>query len=474
MPIQDWLFTKARIFLIMSLATSIGLGFGFDVPQIILLGICLVSVVLISLGWGKTPAVVLGFMGIIFCISAQWSHMNKPPDFTQFNNSKSELTLVIITDPETKDKSINALGQIKTINSQEISGEVALVLPRYPEYSYGTLLKVKEKLEAPTEFNRKDNVVAQIVFPEIFSAEPGHGNKIKEQLYKLKKKILVTINTAIPDPENGLMGGLLLGTRKLPQEVLENFRTTGTAHIVAVSGFNVTIVAAFLDKLLRRFGRSTSFYASVLAIFGFVIITGASASVVRAGLMGCLGLLATQAGRLYSSSNSIVFASAIMLLQKPTLLKFDIGFQLSFAALAGLLYIQPRLEEYFPNTPAWIKSFAFPTLAAQVTTTPLSLYHFGNFSLISVFANVLVLPLIPIAMLLGFVAVIGYLVWPVIGIVFGTIVWLLLKYILWAIDITASIPLAALKNIPFPLWAFIIYYIILIALLSWKPKPKNS
>lgn len=467
--------TKSKIFLIASLTAGAGLGFGFEFGKVVSYICAMVGLLAIVVGWGKREFMVSGLMGIVLAGSILFSQAHRPIKIDQYYGKKQELTVLIVTDPEAKDKTLNSLAILEAAGENKIpqNVRVSLVLARYPEYEYGARLKLKGKLEQADEYSRKDNVSGQIVFPDVLLEDPGHANKFKAQLYKLKKLITLAINRTIPEPESGFMGGLLLGTKKISQEILDNFRTTGTSHIVAVSGFNVTIVALFLDQLLKKFGRNISFYASMLGIFGFVIITGASASVVRAGIMGCLGLVATKVGRLSSSSNAIVFAAAVMLIQQPALLQFDIGFQLSFSALAGLLYVQPYLEELFPNAPGWVKNFAMPTIAAQISTTPISLFHFGNFSLISVFANVLVLPFISFSMLLGFISVVCYFIWPLLGSIAGSTAWLMLKYILWAIAMCAKIPLASLKNIPFPLPAFIIYYIILITILIWKPKPDN-
>lgn len=463
---------KSRIFLLLSLAVTAGLGFGYRVQPLALAGLGMFFIMSVTLGWDRRAAWALGLVGVGFVASAQWSGMRVPADLTARYGQKLPMAVIIDDDPALKDKSITFPARLVSLDGRSLDSKVIVVLMRYPVYEYGMRLEMEGKLEAVTEFNYKDNASGQVVFPEVSAAEPGHGAAWRGALYRLKHSLLAKLGTILPEPHAGLMGGLLLGTRDMPKELLEQFRVTGTSHIVAVSGFNVTIVAGFLDALLRRFGRSASFYGSILAIFGFVIITGASASVVRAGIMGGMVLMAQQAGRMYASVNALVFSAALMLLDNPRLLEFDIGFQLSFGALAGLLFVHPKLEGWLPWK-NWATAAIYPTIAAQISTAPLILYHFGNFSVISVLTNFLVLPAIPLAMLAGFISlVVGYVL-PPVAVFTAMPAWLVLEYVIRAVGLTAQVPGAAVDGLPFPLWAMFLYYLALVTALRWKSKPKT-
>jgi competence protein ComEC len=464
---------KSRIFLLFCLAAIFGLGFGYKVACSWLGVAGIMSVMLGTLGWRHRPVFAAGLVGAAFVLASHWSGRQAPSSLQSLYGQKIEMVAVIDDDPAVKEKSISFPAQLKRVGGEAVATRIIMVLPRYPVYEFGNKLTLKGKLEPESEFNLKDNVSGQVVFPEVVKAEPGHGAWWRLQLYRLKHDLLEKIGTLLPEPHSGLLAGLLLGTRNMPQELLDQFRITGTSHIVAVSGFNVTIVAGFLDALLRRFGRSVSFYGSMLAIFLFVVITGASASVVRAGVMGGLVLLAQQSGRIYASVNSLLLAAAVMLVGNPKLLEFDIGFQLSFGALAGLLFVHPKIEERWPYK-NFVTAAAYPTIAAQITTAPLILYHFGNFSLVSVFTNFLVLPAIPIAMLVGFAMLLaGYLL-PFLGAVTGGLTWAVLEYVIQAVEWTSRIPLASLSELTFPFWAMVLYYLILIGLLKWTPTPRTA
>jgi competence protein ComEC len=452
-------FSKSQTFLLFCLAVSLGLGIGFKIQPIHIVICAIFIIILLTLGWSSRFNLVFGIAGLIFICSSFWSSKQKPMDLSEYFDETVEMAFAITTDPESKEKSQIFLAEAYKINDQIVEAPISVTTALYPKYYYGQELVGKGKLKPPPEFNRKDNISAQLVLPKISKTAV---NKVgpKKYLYKFKQNFLVAIGSFLPEPQSGLLGGLLLGTRKMPEELLDNFRTTGTSHIIAVSGFNITIVATFLDKIFRRFGRSASFYLSLLGITAFVIITGASASVVRAGIMGSLALFARHAGRLYSSVNALVLTSDAMLFQNPVILLYDIGFQLSFVALAGLLFVQPKLEELWPKY-EWMKNFLFPTLAAQITTAPLILYHFGNLSIVSILTNMLVLPFIPIVMLVGFVAIVAFFAFQPLGILIGWAAWLILFYIIWIVGFTADFPAAAINGIQFPLWLMIIYYLLL-------------
>jgi competence protein ComEC len=464
--------SKSRIFLGACAAATIGLGFGFGWSMRFLMWPGMVAVAGISIFWQSRWWRAAGIIFAVFVASIWFSLRQVPDSVGQYFGKTTEFIGVISDDPIPSDKSLRFSAAITEINGESKRVRVLVTLPRYPAYQYGDKLVMSGKLVPVSEFNRKSNASAETVFPKISAYEPGHGNLFKKYLYKLKASMLAVTGRILPEPESALLGGILLGTRDFSDELSEQFRTTGTAHIVAISGFNVTIVAGIFDAMLRRFGRKVSFYGSMLGILSLVVITGAQASVVRAGIMGVFVLLAQRAGRMYASMNALLLTSCIMLVQNPKLLVFDLGFQLSFAALAGLLFLQPRMDSAFPSFP--LKAHLFPTIAAQITTTPLLLHNFGNFSFVSILTNLLVLPLIPWAMLIGFISVITGFILPAAGMWLGAVSWFLLAYIIKAIEICASLPGAAVSGIPFPLWAVILYYLILIAYLTWKPKRLES
>jgi len=256
----------------------------------------------------------------------------------------------------------------------------------------------------------------------------------------LLEKANQSIEKILPEPQASFLAGLLLGFDKnIPKDLLENFNTTGTRHIIALSGYNITIIASLIMGFLLWLGfwRKHAFVIAVIAIIFFVLLTGASASASRAAIMGILVLISQQAGRLSNPRNLLASAAFLMLLKEPTVLFNNIGWQLSFAATIGIIYLSPCLK----RLPEILKT----TLSAQITVMPLILFYFHQISLISPLANLLVLPIIPITMLVGFLAVASGVLYTPIGTFLAWPAWLFLSYEIKIIELLAKIPLAGLR-----------------------------
>src|SRR3989344_3478041 len=174
------------------------------------------------------------------------------------------------------------------------------------DFKYGDLVSISGKVEKPENFItdqgkefdyvnylRKDGIFYLIHYPEIEIISHGNGNKIKSILFSLKEKFLEKMNIAIPPPESLLMGGLIVGEKAaFSQELRKSFVDTGTIHIVALSGYNITIIAEWIMKLLASFPRNFGIWTGIFTIFLFIIMTGASSTAIRAGVMATLALVA--------------------------------------------------------------------------------------------------------------------------------------------------------------------------------------
>lgn len=229
------------------------------------------------------------------------------------------------------------------------------------------------------------------------------------------------LEQVLPEPEASLAAGILLGVkRQMPQEFYQSLVKTGTLHIVAASGFNVMVVGGALMAILSRLlGRGVGIGAGVAGIWLYVVLAGGSASVVRAGVMGSLTLMAYYWGRPTEAKRLLWVAAGVMLVFNPLYI-VDIGFQLSVAATVGLLYFSPRVN-------SWLGEYLYPTLAASVATAPIIWYHFGRLSLISPLVNLLVLPAVPGVMLLAAIT----LVVPWVGYLAYVPLWWMVTVIGW-------------------------------------------
>lgn len=325
---------------------------------------------------------------------------------------------------------------------QPMAGRVIIYALLYPRHAYGNALQVDCLLKAPESKEDKtyalrlarQGIWSVCLEPQIASLSQRQ-NGVKYYLVGLRRLLTNRINKILNEPQASFLAGLLYGARSsIPDDLQEAFNRTGTTHIIAISGYNITIVAIALLALLQGLyiPRKRAFWLAVGGIVFFVLFTGASASVVRAGVMGVVALLARQTGRQSAISRLLVLTAFLMLVLNPRLLFFDAGFQLSFAATLGLVYISPILEQYFaswPN-PSGLKEALLTTLSAIIATTPLILILFGRFSLVAPVANLLILPVIPYTMALGFGALMLSFVCFPLGQALGWVAWLPLTYII--------------------------------------------
>jgi len=292
---------------------------------------------------------------------------------------------------------------------------------------------------------------------------------------EFKENVEGRIARSLPAPESGLLTGLILGgSVSLPKEVQNDFSRTGLTHIVAVSGYNVTIIAECLMMVGIFIGlwRKQAFWFAVIGIAMFVFLVGLPASAVRAGIMGTLLLWAAKNGRLANSINAILFAASAMLINNPLLLRYDAGFQLSFLATCGIIFIYPIIDRYsssYLEKRGGFVKLLFETLAltfsAQVFVLPIILYSFGNLSIISLLANLLVLPTVTPAMMLGFFAIVFKAILSPIGTAIFWLEFILLKYEIEIVRFLSSLKFASLDGLDFPWWGAAAWYIILIVLM---------
>lgn len=329
-------------------------------------------------------------------------------------------------------------------------GERVLVfVKRYPEFAYNDAVRVIGTLNQPenvdgfnyTQYLAKDAIYFTMPFAEVELVTAGDG--FIRGLFSVKRTFEKNINTVLAFPHAPYVNGILLGNDgDIPKDLKEAFVITGTSHVLALSGYNITILIAFVVLMLSMFGASrlVAVWVSVTFVFLFVLATGASPSTVRAGVMGVALLLAQQFGRQGRVLNVLVFAAFIMISFNPKILVFDIGFQLSFLAVLGLAYIYPFLWEKFQRIPERfkLKESLITTVSAQVAVLPLLLYNFHSVSLVAPIVNMLILPIIPFAMLFGFlVGMVGFVSHGLAS-VFAWPLWVLVEFQLSVVKYVAG------------------------------------
>jgi competence protein ComEC len=309
------------------------------------------------------------------------------------------------------------------------------------------------------------------------------GNPILARIYALRERSLETIYTLFPDPEASLLAGILLGIESgIPEEVAEAFNDTGTSHIIAISGFNFAIIAGLMAVVFGRWlGRWRGMLAALVGIALYALFVGGGAAVVRAAIMGGFAIFARQIGRRQHGLNSLALIAALMALADPHVI-WDVGFQLSFAATLGLvLYAEPFTGAFVALASRRIQSeraerlagpvgeYLLFTLAAQLTTLPVILYHFQRLSLVSLVANPLILPAQPPIMILGGAAVLLGLAYQPIGQLAAYLVWPFVVYTVRIVEWLADWPLTSLV-VGFGLLGLVTFYLLLFTWTFARPQ----
>ena len=399
------------------------------------------------------------------------------------------LTGTVIDDPRPREDRLQlVLGELTAeVDGRAFSvGDRLLVwTPRGLRVESGDRLRVETELEMAEDFDGfayREYLARQGIraIGRARSAEvvaPGAGPAAA--LAGLRALLLGGLNAIVPEPEAALGAGILLGVRaSIAPEINDAFAIAGLTHVVAISGWNIAIVAALVAAVVRPLerrpgGRWTSAMLAAGTVGGYVLLTGASPSVVRAALMaGCM-LVARLGGSRAHAASALELAALLMLLVAPSVL-WDVGFQLSLLATAGLIWFGAPIERRMPGWPRWIREPVALTLAAQVTTLPVILVNFERLSLVAPIANVLVVPFVPLAMLASAVAsVVGVvhdaLRLPVIGDAVawfaGGCAWLVLRVIVLLGSGVASLPHAAVDVTVPP--SFAVAWLPIVALATW-------
>ncbi len=389
------------------------------------------------------------------------------PEHIAFHNGKGEISFsaVVSSLPASNGRTTAfraELTQGEDGSGRPFSGRIQVQTWPGTEIQYGDLVRITGEPESPPEeesFSYRDYLARQgiqtlIAFPKVEVISHGHGSPLISALYSLRLRGYSVINRILPQPQAALLAGILLGLdQDLPEDLTLAFQETGTAHIIAISGFNIAIVSAFVYWLLRLFTtRWKAAIFSIVAVFFYALLVGMEPAVMRAAIMGAMAILGTQIGRRGSGLNTLVFTAVVMCLLNPYLL-WDVSFQLSFAATLGLIVLGNPLLRWFSG---WLGSrlppgkargiaepvgeFVLLTLAAQIATLPLMAWHFHQVSLSAILANPMILPAQPLVMTLGAVAMFGGMIALPLGQVLGWFALPMLSYTTSVVQWFAKIP----------------------------------
>ncbi|MDA1292967.1 MAG: ComEC/Rec2 family competence protein [bacterium] len=438
---------------------------------------------------GKLVALLLGVLTALVCV-IRTTHTRTPNTVDWYTTTQSvSVEGVVSTEPDKRPmKTLYTIAVDQFIDGsgtliKGLQGNVLATDRRqWPEYQFGDRVAVFGVLEKPEqieEFHYEHYLSRYDIYSVMYrgsfqiktnNRQPTTSTELRRTLYSLKKSFESQINRLYPEPHASFMAGLLTGSRRgIPEDLLEAFAATGLTHIIAISGYNITIVIAIISSLLFWLPLKVRFFPATIAIVCFTIFVGASAAVVRAAIMGILGLLALQNGRTTTVRLSILWTAFFMIAWNPKVLWYDAGFQLSFLAVIGLTELGTLLEKVFQRVPKTlaIRESLQMTVAAQIAAVPLIIILFKRFSLIAPIANLLIAPAIPLAMLFGAVGtLLSFGLFP-LGQLVSYLGWSCLEWIIIVAYICNAIPFASIQ-IDIPTWTLIPYYGFIIYVLQRK------
>jgi competence protein ComEC len=404
------------------------------------------------------------------------------PDLTECLKQEVHGTGILVDEPERKETGqvfVVKVGEMNTGNELEEKSCATGILIRmktklYPRLQFGESVAFSGKVSKPfnfrsdsgREFNyegflAKDNVFYEIKSATVEKIADATGAGLSGRLYSLKRGFVGNLEHALGDPHAALAAGLVVGEKSaLGKDLLEQFRMVGLIHIIVLSGYNITIVADALRKILSFLPRVWGIMIGWIGIALFGILVGGGATVVRSCFMASVALSGDLIRRDYSALRALIFAGLLMLIQNPLILFYDPSFQLSFLATLGLIMLASPIESKLPfiTEKFGVRGIVASTLATQVFVSPYILYMMGNLSIIGMIVNILVLPLIPLTMLCVFLTgAIGFLA-PTISLGFGWVSHLLLSYELFMVEKFAQVPFAAIEVPPFSGWVVTTFY----------------
>ena len=412
------------------------------------------------------------------------------PDFVAWYNDRDQkvtLTGWLAAPPDQRDGYTNLRLHLDSLDegdqSLPVQGLVQVRTQPGVNFQVGDVLRMRGYLKTPPEnedFSYRDYLARQGIHSTLYSDQVSalsfrSGSPIIRAIFTFKGHLLKTLKQIFPEPEASLLAGILLGVdRGLSPDLQGAFNNTGTTHIIAISGFNIAILAALFASLFSRlWGPRRGALAAVLGIAFYTLLVGAEASVLRSAIMGGSALFARQIGRRQDGLNTLGVVAGLMCIFNP-FLPWDVGFQLSFAATLGLVLYASPLQEIalgwlstrLPQARAQklaapLAEYLLFTLAAQVTTLPLMAYHFGRISLVSFLANPFILPAQPAVMIASGLALLLGLIYLPLGQLVGWLAWPFSTYTIRVVELFNRLPHGVLVLGDFSLLFVVLFYLLL-------------
>jgi len=458
--------------------------------------LALLIIIIVKRVRSQSPLLIL-LLPVLLLLGAARYQLSQPVITSGFISYYNEVprriyvTGTLAEPPDIRDTYMNLRIRVDAVDTGEgdipVHGTLLVRLTKEYDLHYGDQLRVRGFIKTPPEneeFSYRDYLSMQgihsILSTNSVTLIPFGGQKdpFTAFMYQVKDSLLKRVYALFPEPEASLLAGILLGQdNNIPAELQQAFKNTGTAHIIAISGFNIAIIAGIFVTLFSRFfGKRNGAILAILGVIFYTLLVGAGASVVRAAIMGTLSIIAAQFGRRNMALNTLAFVALVMAIINPLVL-WDVGFQLSFMATLGLvLYAQPMQDaaaafilRWLPSAPIEkitgpLSDYVLLTLAAQITTLPIIAYHFQRISLVSLIANPFILPAQPPLMILGGLAVVLSRLYFPLGQAVAWVAWPFPAYTIRMVEFFNGLPGAFMPLDDFSLLFVILFYVVLLVL----------
>ena len=502
-----WIALSLITGIITAAAFGGGIGLWLAALAIVLvfgIGILIIgrrNTVLIKLGWvipaTKLPVYLLLIfisLGGVLYLNAQPKY--QPDQLYYYNDSDKSISIDAVVVEPSDYRTRSTLAVLKMVNFfmdgqvHPTDERIMAMLPPNTRLDYGDRVRLYARPETPfenDEFSYRQylstrKIFTLVAYPRIKDLSPAEGFLPGVWLFRFKDHLIGITSKVFPAPENGLITGIILGPRNLiPEDLYDDFRNSGTSHIIAISGFNIAILAALISAIcIRIFGHWRGAAAAIIAITFYTLLVGGGASVVRASIMGGMAIMAQLIGRRQAGVNTLALTAFVMLLINPLTL-WDVGFKLSFFATLGLIWFANPFQLAFKSFAAkyipraylntlvnWTGEYFLFTIAAQITTLPVLLYHFHQAPLALMLANPLILPAQPPLMGASAAAMAAGLIWLPLGKLIGFLAVPFTTYTIRVVEWVSGLNLPVYRTNDIPT-IFVILYFVLLAVIVYKP-----
>jgi len=475
------IISKSKIFLLSAFffLLSIFLYEPINLPQNLVLGFFFFSIFtylfLLFFEKDKFISFIQIFLIFLFAFTLGFllrKRVDKKIDNSLFRKKSGE-KVEFIGIVRNTEKEVNKIKLTVNILKREEEGKVLITKNRFPDYNYGDKIKIKGEIQKPPVFDdfnyrkflEQKGVYAVMYYPKVELKEKNRGNYFYGQILKLKEKFREVIYTNLSPPHSTILRAMLLGDKdRIEGELGKKLNFAGVRHITAISGMHILILVLIISRFLKS--KKNEFLILLLFLIFFLTLIGFPASAVRASVMILLIKIASLFGRMKAPLHSLLIAALFMNIFNPLLLKYNLGFQLSFLAVIGITYFSPFLFkklEFIPNF-FEVREILTITLAAQVFVFPLLLFKMGSASVISPLANILIVPLLSFILGFGFLFVLGGSLLPFLGKVLSLFVFILVDYVMKVVNFCSQFEVFVIEY-KLPLFFLIFIYSLLIYLI---------